>query len=170
MQPLIFLLSTIAQAIKLPEGLSLHIKTFDELEARELYALLQIRASVFIIEQNCIYQDLDDIDFKALHLWISQNDRILATCRICPSGTYMDEVAIGRLISTERGKGYGRLIMEAALETASRRIKGISCIDLKAQSDKAAFYEKFGFECISEPYMFEGLMHTHMRKIFHNIT
>lgn len=158
-------MSTIAEAINLPKGLRLHIKTFDELRAGELYALLQIRASVFIIEQNCIYQDLDNIDFKALHLWISKNDRILATCRICPSGTYMDEVAIGRLISTERGKGYGKLIMEAALETASRRIKNLACIDLKAQSDKAAFYEKFGFHCVSEPYMFEGLLHTHMRKI-----
>lgn len=145
-------------------GCRLHIKTFEQLTTSELYALLQTRSAVFIVEQQCIYQDVDDCDQTAIHLWISdENGKIVAMCRICPRETKMQEVSIGRVITTEREKGFGTAIMRAAIDTAKSRIKNLLCIDIEAQADKKEFYEKFGFVQISEPFMMEGLYHMHMR-------
>lgn len=148
----------------LPQDCKLHVKEFSELTTKELYALLRTRSSVFIVEQNCVYQDLDELDFHALHLWITKGDSIKCMCRICPPGTYMDALSLGRIISTERGKGFGQLIVEIALNVASQHFGSNTRIEIKAQTDKAAFYEKFGFVCTSPPFMYEGLSHTCMRK------
>lgn len=93
-------------------GLNLHKKRFDEFTTQELYELLRIRTDVFVVEQNCVYQDMDYDDQAAIHLWLTDEaDRIVALCRVCPAGTHMEEVSIGRVITTERGKGYGKQIM-----------------------------------------------------------
>ena len=86
----------------------LHEKTFRELTTDELYQLLKVRSEVFVVEQNCVYQDLDDDDQDAIHLWLTNEEKIVALARVCPAGTHMKEVSIGRVITTERGKGYGR--------------------------------------------------------------
>ena len=97
-------------------GLSLHKKRFDELTTQELYELLRIRTDVFVVEQDCIYQDMDYDDQPAIHLWLTdEEDRIVALCRVCPARTHMEEVSIGRVITTERGKGYGKQIMLAGI-------------------------------------------------------
>lgn len=148
----------------LPKGYKLHVKRFDELTNKELYELLRIRSSVFIVEQNCVYQDLDQLDFSAIHLWITKGENTIAMCRICSPGTYMEALSLGRIISTERGKGYGMLMVKVALDVAKEYFPDASCIEIKAQTDKAEFYEKFGFKSTSDPFMFEGLSHTCMRK------
>ena len=77
-------------------GLSLHKKRYDELTTQELYELLRIRTDVFVVEQNCVYQDMDYDDQPAIHLWLTDvEDRIVALCRVCPAGTHMEEVSIG---------------------------------------------------------------------------
>ncbi len=151
---------------KLPEGCELHIRAFGELTTSELYALLHTRSEVFIVEQDCVYQDLDYHDQTATHLWLTLGGQIVAMCRVCPRGTKMAEVSIGRVISTQRGKGYGKAIVEAAIATVKKLLPDTRCIDIESQADKRGFYESFGFKATSEPFMMEGLMHQKMRLDF----
>ena len=144
-------------------GLTLHIKTFQQLTTRELYDLLHVRSAVFVVEQNCVYQDIDYNDQTAIHLWLTDRDgKIVALSRVCPGGTKLPHLSIGRVISTVRGKGYGALIFQKALEVAQERFPDVRLIQIEAQLTKQHFYERFGFRATSEPFMMEGLMHLDM--------
>ena len=147
----------------IPSGCQLHIKTFDQLTTAELYELLRVRSEVFIVEQDCVYQDVDGNDQTAIHIWLTSGDKTLAMCRICPEGTKMADTSIGRVITTERGKGYGMLIMKVAISTVMQRIPAADHIDIAAQLTKQRFYERLGFVATSSPFMMEGLMHLDMR-------
>lgn len=153
---------TISEKKQQSNGCTLYIKTFDQLTTEELYALLHARSEVFIVEQNCIYQDIDYNDQTAIHLWLTREDKIVSMCRICPAGTKLKNLSIGRVISTERGKGYGATIFQAAIDTTREYIKSFDKIEIEAQLTKQHFYEKFGFKATSEPFMMEGLLHLHM--------
>ncbi len=87
------------------DQLKLYKKFFPELTTAELYDLLRIRSEVFVVEQNCVYQDMDYDDQPAIHLWLKDGDRIVALCRVCPAGTHMEAVSIGRVITTEGDAG-----------------------------------------------------------------
>lgn len=139
----------------------LHQKRFLELTVNELYDLLHLRSKVFAVEQNIVYQDLDYDDLQAIHLWITEDKQIKALCRVCPAGTHMQEISIGRVISTERGKGYGKQIMLAAIQ-AARQLWNAHKIEIEAQEYARKFYEKVGFKCVSEPFMLEGIKHIKM--------
>jgi len=141
--------------------LTLHIKPFQDLTTTELYRLLQVRSAVFVVEQNCVYQDLDNDDFTALHLWLTIHDRIVALARVCPAETHMSQVSIGRVITTERGRGYGRRIMLHAIRAAVSHF-GAQQIDIEAQEYARGFYEKVGFRQSSEPFMLDGIPHVKM--------
>lgn len=148
---------------RLPEGCILNIKTFDQLSTTELYDILHIRAEVFIVEQNCVYQDIDYSDQTALQLWLTNSDgKIVALCRVCPGGTKLDALSIGRVISTERGKGYGALIFQKALDAVRQYFPETKLVKIESQLTKLHFYERFGFHATSEPFMMEGLMHINM--------
>lgn len=142
-------------------ALLLHKKWFPELTSRELYELLRIRSDVFVVEQNCVYQDLDYDDQPAMHLWLTEDDKIVALCRVCPAGTHMEEVSIGRVITTVRGKGYGKQIMLAGIDAAKEHF-GAKRIDLEAQEYAKGFYEQVGFRQSSEPFMLDGIPHIKM--------
>lgn len=146
------------------EKTALHEKTFQELTVDELYELLRIRADVFVVEQDCVYQDLDGDDQRAIHLWLTVKDKIVAICRVCPAGTHMTEVSIGRVITTERGKGYGKQIMQAAIDAAIRIFKA-KLIDLEAQEYAKGFYENVGFVQSSEIFILDGIPHLKMTRI-----
>ncbi len=120
----------------------LHKKTFQELTTDELYELLKVRSEVFVVEQNCVYQDMDGDDQKSIHLWLTVADKIVALARVCPAGTHMKEISIGRVITTERGKGYGKQIMLRAIE--------------------AAIEESVGFKQSSDTFMLDGIPHIKM--------
>ena len=143
-------------------GLNLHKKRFDEFTTQELYELLRIRTDVFVVEQNCVYQDMDYDDQAAIHLWLTDEaDRIVALCRVCPAGTHMEEVSIGRVITTERGKGYGKQIMLAGIEAAKEHF-GAKRIDIEAQEYAKGFYEQVGFRQSSEQFILDGIPHIKM--------
>ena len=89
----------------------LHVKRFQELTVDELYELIRVRCDVFVVEQDCVYQDLDYHDQKAIHLWLTVGEKLVAMARVCPAGAHLEEISIGRVITTERGKGYGKQIM-----------------------------------------------------------
>ena len=143
-------------------GLSLHKTRYDELTTQELYELLRIRTDVCVVEQNCVYQDMDYDDQPAIHLWLTdEEDRIVALCRVCPAGTHMEEISIGRVITTERGKGYGKQIMLAGIEAAKEHF-GAKRIDIEAQEYAKGFYEQVGFRQSSEPFILDGIPHIRM--------
>lgn len=146
------------------EKTALHEKTFQELTVDELYELLRIRADVFVVEQDCVYQDLDGDDQQAIHLWLTIEGKTVALCRVCPAGTHMTEVSIGRVITTERGKGYGKQIMQAAIDAAIRIFKA-KLIDLEAQEYAKGFYENVGFVQSSEIFILDGIPHLKMTRI-----
>lgn len=139
----------------------LHKKTFQELTIDELYELLRVRSEVFVVEQNCVYQDLDYDDQKSTHLWLTIEDKVLALARVCPAGTHMKEISIGRVISMERGKGYGKQIMLHAIDAAVADF-GATIIEIEAQEYAKGFYEGVGFKQSSDTFMLDGIPHIKM--------
>ena len=139
----------------------LHQKKFQELTIDELYELLRVRSEVFVVEQNCVYQDMDNDDQKSIHLWLTVAGKVVALARICPDGTHMQEVSIGRVITNERGKGYGKQIMLHAIEAAEKHF-GAKQIDIEAQEYAKSFYENVGFKQSSETFMLDGISHIKM--------
>ena len=139
----------------------LHKKTFRQLTTDELYELLRVRSEVFVVEQNCVYQDLDGDDQEAIHLWLTQNDKVVALARVCPAGTHMTEISIGRFITTIRGKGYGKQIMLHAIDAAIEHF-GATLIDIEAQEYAKGFYEGVGFKQSSDTFMLDGIPHIKM--------
>lgn len=116
---------------------------------------------MFVVEQNCVYQDLDYDDQKAIHLWLTVEDKVAALARVCPADTHMKEISIGRVISTERGKGYGKQIMLHAIEAAIEHFDA-KLIDIEAQEYAKGFYEGVGFKQSSEKFMLDGIPHIKM--------
>ena len=141
--------------------LKLHKKTFPELTTAELYDLLRIRSEVFVVEQDCVYQDMDYDDQAAIHLWLTDGDHIVALCRVCPAGTHMEEVSIGRVITTERGKGYGKQMILEGIQAAQEHF-GAKRIDIEAQEYAKGFYEQVGFRQSSETFILDGIPHIRM--------
>lgn len=139
----------------------LHKKTFQELTVDELYELLRVRSEVFVVEQNCVYQDMDGDDQKAIHLWLTVAGKVVALARICPAGTHMKEISIGRVITTVRGKGYGKQIMLHAIEAAKEHFHAKQ-IDIEAQQYAAAFYQSVGFRQTSHTFILDGIPHIKM--------
>ncbi len=139
----------------------LHLKTFQELTTAELYELLRVRSEVFVVEQNCVYQDLDGDDQPSLHLWLTQGNQTLAVARVCPAGTHMEEVSIGRVITTVRGQGYGKLIMLHAIEAAVLHFDAQQ-IDIEAQEYAKGFYEGVGFRQAGPSFILDGIPHIKM--------
>ena len=139
----------------------LHKKTFQELTTDELYELLRVRSEVFVVEQNCVYQDIDGDDQKSIHLWLTVDDKVVALARVCPAGTHMKEISIGRVITTVRGKGYGKQIMLQAIDAAIEHF-GATLIDIEAQEYAKEFYESIGFKQSSDTFMLDGISHIKM--------
>ena len=138
-------------------------KKFDELTNRELYAVLQLRSEVFVVEQNCVYQDIDDKDLKSFHLMGFDGDILSAYSRVLAPGMSFKEASIGRVITkpSHRRKGIGvMLIQKAIVETsntfASKQIK------IGAQLYLKKFYEGFGFVQTSEVFLEDGIEHIEM--------
>ena len=143
------------------QELVFHENSFRQLTTDELYELLRVRSEVFVVEQNCVYQDMDGDDREAVHLWLTLDDKIVALARVCPAGTHMTEISIGRVITTERGKGYGKQIMLHAIRAAIEHF-GATLIDIEAQEYAKGFYEGVGFKQSSETFMLDGIPHIKM--------
>lgn len=139
----------------------LHKKSFSQLTIDELYELLRVRSEVFVVEQNCVYQDLDGDDQQSVHLWLTVVGKVVALARVCPAGTHMKEISIGRVITTERGKGFGRQIMLHAIDAAIEHFNA-ERIDIEAQEYAKGFYEGVGFKQSSDAFMLDGIPHVKM--------
>ena len=145
-------------------NISWKLKTFQELTNLELYYILQLRAEVFIIEQNCPYQDADGKDLKSLHLMgCNENEKLIAYSRIVPAGISFKEISIGRVVSSPayRGKGVGKLLMQEAIATILK-LNGNIPIRIGAQLYLKNFYEGFGFIQCSDEYLEDNIPHIEM--------
>ncbi len=137
------------------------IKHYSELTVDELHDILQARVEVFVVEQDCVYQDIDGYDKEAHHVWLEdENKKVLSYCRVLPKGRVRD-VSIGRVITTVRGRGYGLTVMQAAIDTA-RKIYGDAVIRIEAQKYAKGFYEKLGFKQDSGDFLEDGIPHIEM--------
>ncbi|PWK26855.1 ElaA protein [Arcicella aurantiaca] len=137
-------------------------KHFRDLNTTELYQILQLRNEVFIVEQNCPFQDLDDKDFKCYHLmgFDTVSQKIMAYTRIVPAGVSYEEASIGRVVSSPlaRGGGIGKQLMKKSVELLEELYGGVS-IRIGAQLYLKKYYESFGFQQDSEVYLEDGIEH-----------
>jgi ElaA protein len=138
-------------------------KPFERLTAREIHDILQARAAVFVVEQNCAFQDVDGADPVSEHLVGREDGDIVAYCRLVPPGVKYAEPSIGRVITSRaaRRTGTGRALMARALERAEELWPG-HCIRIGAQHYLERFYGSFGFVQSSEPYDEDGIQHIEM--------
>lgn len=142
--------------------MKLIVRQFNELTPRELYAILSLRNAVFIVEQNCAYQDLDGLDECAWHMWLEDENGIAAYVRLLPPGARFEDPAIGRVIAARRRSGLGSRIMKEA-QSEVQRIFGADSITIEAQVYAREFYEKLGFTQQSEPFDEDGIPHILMK-------
>lgn len=139
------------------------IKRFNELTLNELYDVLKLRCEVFIVEQNCVYQDIDDKDQEALHIIGKDHSGIVAYTRCFSPGIYFKEASIGRVVVKKemRKYGYGFEIMKASIQ-AIQNTYSTGIIKLSGQTYLIQFYESLGFKTIGEPYLEDGIPHIAM--------
>lgn len=145
--------------------LDIRTKSFSELNTKELYMILQLRSEVFVVEQQCIYQDIDNKDEKALHVLGFKDNRIVAYTRIFKPGAYFDQPSIGRVAvsENERSNGFGYQIMKASIQQIEKRFKRTE-IKISAQTYLKDFYNNLNFYQVGNGYMEDGIPHIAMIK------
>lgn len=139
-------------------------KHFDELTTLELYKILQLRSEVFVVEQNCIYQDIDDKDTMGYHLTCFENEELLAYARMLKPGiSYADYSSIGRVCTkqTHRQLGSGKELMRQAIQHCHELYPDTK-IKISAQSYLLKFYTELGFKAIGEEYLEDDIPHRAM--------
>jgi ElaA protein len=140
--------------------------SFEQLGPQSLYELLALRSAVFVVEQQCLFQDLDGLDAQALHLLGRDDSRQLgAYARLLPPGLKQAEALIGRVVTSaaHRGAGQGRALMREAVAEAHRRWPG-QRLGLHAQAHLEGFYASFGFRPVGQPYVEDGIPHIEMQE------
>lgn len=144
--------------------MQLLIKPFDELTRYELYAILQLRQIVFVVEQDCIYLDIDDKDQSSIHVFYIAELKILAYARVLGPGiSYNDFASIGRVVNHPdyRGEGLGKKLMEASIKTCRQHFPN-SSIKISAQCYLDGFYKQLGFVDTGDHYLEDGIPHQAM--------
>jgi len=143
--------------------IKIYTKTFSELNTDELYALLQLRSEIFVVEQDCVYQDIDYKDQKALHVLGYKNDALIAYTRIFKPGDYFEYASIGRVLVKEKERKfkYGYDIMEASIKAIGDRYNQTK-IKISAQIYLKRFYNNLGFKEVGEGYLEDGIPHIGM--------
>lgn len=139
--------------------MDLKFKAFNEMNTRELYEILKARTAVFVVEQTCPYQDIDGLDYTANHLWIEEGGVIKAYLRMFKLDNGM--ARFGRIITTERGKGYGAILLNEGISIA-KRLYLPTAIYIEAQVQALGFYEKARFKVCSDEFLDDGIPHVKM--------
>lgn len=139
------------------------VKKFNKLSLEELYYLLQLRSEVFVVEQKCVYQDIDGKDYKSLHVIAKRNNKIIAYTRLFNKGDYFKEASIGRVVVAKnlRHFNYGSEIMEASIDAIKKNFN-TNKIKISAQLYLKDFYNSFGFKTTGSSYLEDGIPHIAM--------
>ena len=145
--------------------LDITIKHYKELSKDELYNILQLRSEVFVVEQDCVYQDIDNKDQKAIHVLGFNNNKLVAYARIFKPGDYFEFASIGRVVvaKNERHNKFGYDIMEASIKAVKDELKETT-IKISAQCYLRQFYTNLGFNKVGEEYLEDGIPHIAMIK------
>lgn len=138
--------------------MELIIKKFSQLSTEELYEILRLRVAVFVVEQNCPYQEIDEADKEAYHLWLRDENGIAAYLRVMDRGVTLPEVSIGRVIAARRRMGLGSRILKEGIALAERELAAEK-IMLEAQVYARSLYEKAGFVQSSGEFLEDGIPH-----------
>lgn len=140
-----------------------HNKTFEALTPYELYAILQLRSEVFVVEQQCVYLDTDNKDQVSYHVMAWQQHKLVAYTRLVPAGISYPEPSIGRVVTSPavRGTGIGRTLMQHSISTLYS-LWGKTTITIGAQYYLRNFYSSLGFQQCSEVYLEDGIEHITM--------
>ena len=144
--------------------ISWSIKSFDELNINELYDLLKLRSEVFVVEQNCVYQDIDDKDIKGTHFFGQDGSDLIAYLRVTEAGVlYPNHISIGRVVikKTHRNKKLGNEILAKAINFCRKKFPKTP-IKISAQTHLKSFYNQLGFEFKGEAYLEDGIPHCAM--------
>ena len=141
------------------------LKKFEELTPYQLYVILQLRNEVFVVEQNCVFQDADDKDQDSYHLMGFHNNRLIAYTRLVPAGISYEEPSIGRVATSPsvRRSGAGKELMQQSIN-ALYNLFGQQPIKIGAQLYLKRFYESFGIKQVSDVYDEDGIDHIYMVK------
>lgn len=164
-----------SSSTQLPKGISLHIRSFADLSASEIYEILKARYAVFTEEQHIIYLDEDDVDYLATHIFLTRGPRVIAYARLFPDkpekylnpATYDLEkrpqaFLVGRMLTTERGQGFGSRLMHSIAAEAKRQ--GAQILRLHAQTQAVPFYEHLGFSTVGNVFQEAGIPHILMER------
>ena len=144
--------------------ISWSIKSFNELSKNELYDLLKLRSEVFVVEQNCVYQDIDDKDIKGTHFFGQDGSDLIAYLRVTEAGVlYPNHISIGRVVikKTHRNKKLGNEILAEAIDFCRKKFPKTP-IKISAQTHLKSFYNQLGFEFKGEAYLEDGIPHCAM--------
>jgi ElaA protein len=142
-------------------------KKFEDLSVNELYAVLQLRNEVFVVEQDCVYMDTDNKDQRSYHFMGWENEKLAAYTRIIPPGIVFTESSIGRVVTSPsmRRKGLGRELMKRSIEQA-RSLFGEHSIRIGAQVYLTTFYKSLGFNIDGNKYLEDGIEHVEMVRTY----
>ena len=143
--------------------MSWNIQKFDELTKEELYKIIQLRVNVFIVEQQTCYEDLDDHDQNSIHISYVRDGKIFAYTRLLPPGEKFEMASLGRVITSQevRGTGLGKEMVQLALNIIEETWPGTE-VYIQGQEYLKKFYESFGFRAVSDPYIYDSLLHLDM--------
>lgn len=141
--------------------MELIVKHFRELSTEELVDIYKLRVAVFVVEQNCPYQEIDDADKSAYHIYLKDEDGIQAYLRVLPKGVTFPDVSIGRVLAVRRRCGLGSRILAAGIEVAREKFNA-NRITIGAQVYARKLYEKAGFVQSSEEFLEDGIPHIEM--------
>lgn len=141
--------------------MKLKVKYFNELTTTELYEILKSRNEIFVVEQNCIYQDLDDIDYRSLHIFYESNERIEAYLRVFVKDSASNTVQMGRVLTLTHGTGLGGQLLKEGISQIKEKLNP-SSIYIEAQCYATGFYEREGFVISSDEFLEDGIPHVEM--------
>lgn len=141
--------------------MKLYIKKFNELSINDLYAILKARVDVFVVEQNCPYEEIDNMDQRAIHIYYKEGDKILAYLRVLHKSETSKSISIGRVVSLKRRSGLASKLIQEGIKVAQEYFNA-QVIDLEAQTYAKTLYEKQGFKQISSEFLVDGIPHIKM--------
>ncbi|MDD6005572.1 MAG: GNAT family N-acetyltransferase [Firmicutes bacterium] len=141
--------------------MELFVRRFDELDIHDLYEIMKLRCDVFIVEQECHYEDIDGRDINAIHVYLKDNNEIVGYLRILDKGVLFKEVSIGRVIAKRRRVGIGSELLKAGL-IAAKKYYNADKIKIEAQVYAKSFYERVGFKVCGAEFLEDGIPHVPM--------
>ena len=144
------------------------LQEFSELTNSDLYELLKLRSAIFVVEQNCVFPDMDDKDYSSYHLCGWNNEKLVAYTRLLPPGLAYENCSIGRVVTAAsvRRQGIGKILMKKSIE-ACQQLFSSQDIEIGARLYLEQFYSSFQFIREGEVYLEDGIDHIHMRRPLH---